>query len=168
VRREISALDANLTPFNARSAEEQIGREAFVIRMGEWTYGMIGVFGLILASVGLAGVTAYAVAQRGREIGIRIALGAQKAAVLRLVMKEGAELVTAGTIIGLAAAWAGARALAAMESTAAKSLHAVSSGAMPMLLVAAPLLLAGLALLACYVPARRSLRVDPVVALRQE
>jgi len=76
--------------------------------------------------------------------------------VLRLVMKEGAELVTAGTIIGLAAAWAGARALAAMESTAAKSLHAVSSGAMPMLLVAAPLLLAGLALLAAMY--RRAVR----------
>jgi ABC-type antimicrobial peptide transport system permease subunit len=76
----------------------------FPVRVALWTYGCIGIFGLILASVGLAGVTAYSVTQRRREIGIRIALGAQSADVLGLVMKEGAVLITAGTLIGLAAA----------------------------------------------------------------
>jgi putative ABC transport system permease protein len=83
--------------------------------------------------------------------------------VLALVMKEGAILVTAGTLVGLAFAWVGMRALASMFFTVAS----VQSSD-PVLLVGAPLLLAGLALLACYVPARRSMRIDPVVALREE
>ena len=124
----------------------------------------VGVaFGLILASVGIAGVTAYTVSQRGREIGIRVALGAQKSDVLRLVMKEGAVLVTAGTLIGLAAAWAGIRGLSGLFFSVAS----VQSSD-PILVVGAPLLLASLALLACYLPARKSMRIDPAVALRQE
>jgi putative ABC transport system permease protein len=163
VRREISAMDSSIAPFNARSMAEQIAQFMSTLKGASWTYGLIGVFGLVLASVGLAGVTAYAVAQRGHEIGIRLALGAQKRDVLGLVMKEGAVLVTAGTLIGLAFAWAGMRALWAGFFSVASV-----QGADPTLLVGAPLLLAGLALAACYVPARRSTRIDPVVALRQE
>ena len=133
------------------------------LKGASWTYGLIGVFGLVLASVGLAGVTAYSVAQRGHEIGIRLALGAQKRDVMGLVMKEGAVLVTAGTLIGLAFAWAGMRALWAGFFSVASV-----QGADPRLLVGAPILLGALALGACYVPARRSTRIDPVVALRQE
>ena len=81
---------------------EQIAQFMSALQAASWTYGLIGVFGLVLASVGLAGVTAYAVAQRGHEIGIRMALGAQKRNVLGLVMAEGAALVTVGTITGLA------------------------------------------------------------------
>jgi ABC-type lipoprotein release transport system permease subunit len=102
VRREISTVDSNLTPFNARRMPEQIDQMMYPIRVSIWTYGCVGVCGLILASVGLAGMTAYSVAQRGWEIGIRMALGAQSADVLGLVMKVGAALVAAGTIIGLA------------------------------------------------------------------
>jgi ABC-type antimicrobial peptide transport system permease subunit len=138
----------------------------FPVRVALWTYGCIGIFGLILASVGLAGVTAYSVTQRRREIGIRIALGAQSADVLGLVMKEGAVLITAGTLIGLAAAWAGMRLLSAIMSTISRT--AGTSASDPLLLVGAPLLLAALALAACYLPARHSLRIDPVLALRQE
>jgi ABC-type antimicrobial peptide transport system permease subunit len=108
-------------------------------------------------------VTAYSVAQRGHEIGIRLALGAQRRDVLGLVMKEGAVLVTAGTLIGLAFAWAGMHAILGTFFSVASV-----RGDDPMLLVGAPLLLASLAMLACYVPARRSTRIDPVVALRQE
>jgi predicted permease len=163
VRREIAAMDSAITPFNARSMTEQIVQFMSMLKAASWTYGLIGVFGLVLASVGLAGVTAYSVAQRGHEIGIRLALGAQKRDVLGLVMKEGAVLVTVGALIGLAFAWAGMRALAGMFFSVASVQHED-----PVLLVGAPLLLAGLALLACFVPARRSTRIDPAVALRQE
>ena len=166
VRREISALDPNITPFHQRSMTEQIEQFMSPLRSSSWTYGLIGIFGLVLSAVGLAGMTAYSVAQRGREIGIRIALGAQKGNVLGLVMKEGMRLVTAGTAIGMAGAWTGSRLLSAMNSSVGKVTS--TSATDPAVLLGAPLLLAFLALLACYVPARKSMRIDPVVALRQE
>jgi putative ABC transport system permease protein len=127
---------------------------------------VIGIFGLVLSAVGLAGMTAYSVAQRSREIGIRMALGAGRGNVLGLVMKEGALLVTVGTAVGMAAAWTGSRALAFMNSSVGK----VTTGSVadPLVLFGAPLLLACLALLACYLPALKSMRVDPVIALREE
>jgi putative ABC transport system permease protein len=166
VRREIAALDPNITPFNQRSMAEQIDQFMAPLRSSSWTYGLIGIFGLVLSAVGLAGMTAYSVAQRAREIGIRIALGAQKGNVLGLVMKEGMRLVTAGTAIGMAGAWTGSRLLSAMNSSVGKVTS--TSATDPTVLFGAPLLLAFLALLACYVPARRSMSIDPVVALRQE
>ena len=111
-------------------------------------------------------MTAYSVAQRGREIGIRIALGAQRGNVLGLVMKEGLGLVVVGTAIGMAGAWTGSRLLAAMNSSVGKVTSTSTSDST--VLLGAPLLLACLALLACYVPARQSMKIDPVVALRQE
>ena len=166
IRREISSLDKKLTPFDAQSMPEQIDQLMFPVQAALWTYGFIGVFGLILASVGLAGITAHSVAQRRREVGIRVALGAQNADVLGLVMKEGAVLVVVGTGMGLALAWAGMRSLAAVMSSIARTAGTGTSD--PVLLVCAPLLLAALALVACYLPARKALRVDPVVALRRE
>ncbi len=163
VRREISTMDSGITAFNARSMIEQIAHFMSALKAASWTYALVGVFGLILAAVGLAGVTAYSVTQRRHEIGIRMALGARAADVLGLVMKEGATLVTVGTVAGLLFAWAGIRALSGMFFSVASV-----RGDDPVLLVGAPLLLAGLALMACYVPARKSMRVDPAVALRQE
>jgi ABC-type antimicrobial peptide transport system permease subunit len=163
IRREISTIDSNVSPFNARSMIEHIGQFMSALKAASWTYGCMGFFGVVLASVGLAGVTAHSVAKRGHEIGIRMALGAQKRDVLTLVLKEGAILTAVGTAAGLALALAGIRALSGM-------FFAVASvqGYDPVLLAGAPLLLAGLALLACYLPARRSARIDPAVALRQE
>ncbi|MFZ0591577.1 MAG: FtsX-like permease family protein, partial [Bryobacteraceae bacterium] len=166
VRREVAAIDSRLTVFNARSMVEQIGDTLFAVRAGVWTYGIIGIVGLILASVGLAGVTAYSVARRGREIGIRMAMGAQKAQVMRLIMKEGVVLTLAGSVIGLAMAWVGTRALGAVFSSVAQSSTLNSYGTL--FLAAAPVLLAMLALTACYLPARKSTRIDPAVVLRQE
>jgi predicted permease len=163
MRRQIAALDSGIAPFNARSMSEQIAEFMSALQGASWTYGFMGVSGLILASVGLAGVTAYSVAKRGHEIGIRMALGAQKRDVLGLVMKEGATLVSVGTVVGLACAWAGIRGVSSLFFSVAS----VKSSD-PVLLVGAPLLLAGLALVACYVPARRSTRIDPAVALRTE
>ena len=166
VRREISAIDTDLTPFDPRGMPEQIEQFMSPLKMATWTYGVIGVFGLILASAGLAGVTAYSVTQRGHEIGIRIALGARSGDVLRLVMKEGAALIAAGTVMGLGGAWGGIRLLSSVSSPVAKSIGASASD--PVLLVGGPLLMTGVALAACYLPARRSVRIDPAVALRQE
>jgi predicted permease len=163
VQREIAGIDRNITPFNAHSMLEQIEEFMSPLRAASWTYGLIGVFGLILASVGLAGVTAYTVSQRGREIGIRIALGAQRRDVLTLVLKQGIILVTVGTVIGLIAAWAGIRALSALFFSVAS----VQSSD-PLLLAGAAALLAAVALAACYFPARKSTRIDPAAALRQE
>ncbi len=163
VRREISAASTTLAPFNARAMTEQIAQFMSSLRSAAWTWNLIGAFGLILAVVGLAGVTAYSVAQRRHEIGIRMALGAQNRDVLGLVMKEGAVLIAAGALIGMALTWAGIRLLSGIFFSVA-SVQAFD----PALLLGAPLLLATLALLACYIPARRSTRIDPATALRRE
>jgi putative ABC transport system permease protein len=166
VRREIATIDHRITPFNERSLTEQVDQSTFPYRLPMWTYGVIGVFGAILSAIGLAGVTAYSVAQRNREIGIRMALGAQAGDVLRLVMREGIVLVAAGTVFGIVGAWAVARVLFGTIDAAARTMGPGPSH--PVLLLAIPPLLATLALVACYVPARRSMRVDPVVTLRME
>lgn len=163
LRGEIAAMDENITPFNARSMTQQISEFMSPLRAAAWTYGMIGVFGLVLAAVGLAGVTAYSVAQRAHEIGIRMALGAGQLDVLALVMKEGVLMVIAGTLIGLGTAWAGISMLRGLFSSVAST-----PSSNPVLIVGAPLLLASLALASCYLPARRSTRIDPAIALRQE
>jgi putative ABC transport system permease protein len=130
------------------------------------TYGGIGIFGLILSAIGLAGVTAYAVARRRKEIGIRMALGAGKGQVLRLVLREGTALITVGTILGFLGAFAMSKALSAMTNEFADAFKTGTND--PRLLIGAPLLLAGLAMLACYLPARTAAKLDPLIALRQE
>jgi predicted permease len=164
IRHEIAAIDPNLSVFNILTMTEYLGESDTLIRWTSVVYGGFGVFGLILASVGLAGVTAYSVAQRRKEIGIRMALGARQGQVLRLVMKEGATLVIVGAILGFLGAWAVGRVLAALSPEMGASLSAKQ----PLLMIGAPLLLGGLAMLACYFPARRSTAVDPLILLRQE
>jgi hypothetical protein len=165
IRREIAAIDPNLTVFNTRTMAEFLEQSNTPIRWTSFVYGGFGVFGLVLACVGLAGVTAYSVAQRRKEIGIRMALGAQRGQMLRLVMKEGAALVMVGSALGFLGAWGVGKGIAALMPEIAEVLKAKQ----PLLLmIGAPLLLGGLAMLACYFPARRSTAVDPLVALRQE
>jgi ABC-type antimicrobial peptide transport system permease subunit len=166
VRREMAAMDSRITPFNATSMTEHIAQFMSPLRGAAWTYGFIGIFGLVLAAVGLAGMTAYSVTQRAREIGIRLALGAGRGDVLGLVLKEGVVLIAGGTAGGMAGAWAGSRMLAAMNAAVGRVTATSTSN--PVVLIGAPLLLALLALFACYIPARKSTRIDPVAMLRAE
>jgi ABC-type antimicrobial peptide transport system permease subunit len=165
-RVELAAIDPNLTVFNTRTMSEQLTQMNTSIQLGSTFYGGIGVFGLVLACVGLAGVTAYAVARRTKEIGIRTALGASPGQVLRLVMREGVTLVLVGTAFGFLGAMLVSRALASMTAELARAFGASTGD--PVLLVGVPHLLGGLAVLACYLPARRATTIDPLAALRQD
>ena len=166
VRKEIAALDPNLAIFDVRTLAEQVDQTTFVLRLASLLYGAVGAFGLILAAIGLAGVTAFSVARRRREIGIRMALGARKAQVLGLVMREGGTLVIIGSVLGYLGAVGLSRAMGAVSNMYGPSFAAGSRDLR--LIVGAPVLLAGLAMLACYVPARRSTKIDPLIALREE
>jgi putative ABC transport system permease protein len=159
-------MDPNLTLFNEQTLSEYLERIRSGMRSALRTFGAMGVFGLALSAIGLAGVTGCAVAQRRKEIGIRMALGARKSQVLALVLREGATLIAIGTVIGFLGAVALAKALSAI-TTAFSDAFTIGLDD-PRLLIGAPLLLAVLALLACYIPARRAAKIDPLQALRQE
>ena len=119
-----------------------------------------------MAAIGLAGITAYAVAQRRKEIGIRMALGARKMQILGLVLREGTALVTVGTVLGFLGAYVLAKLLSAVTNIFVDALRVGTDD--PRLLLGAPLLLALLAMLACYIPARKAIKIDPLNGLRQE
>jgi ABC-type antimicrobial peptide transport system permease subunit len=166
VRDEMASLHPDLTIFNVQTMRENLDR---INAFAEWStavYFVLGLSSLFLASIGLGGVTAYTVAQRRKEIGIRMALGARGRQVQGLVMREGTALVLVGTVFGFGGAMALRRAFAALSETLAKGFAQPPLNRS--LLAGAPLLLAGLALLACYLPARRATRIDPVAALREE
>ena len=166
IKNEIAFIGPNLSMFNVQTLSNYLDRSRSALRFSVQTYGGIGLFGLVLAAIGLAGVTAYAVAQRRKEIAIRTALGATSAQVLRLVMREGTLLVGVGTAFGFLGAIALAKVLSALASMFVEALRFGTDD--PRLLLGAPLLLAAVALLACYLPARRSARIDPLKALREE
>jgi predicted permease len=166
IHNEIALIDPNLNIFNVQTLAAYLDRSRSALRFSLQTYGGMGVFGLVLAAIGLAGITAYSVAQRRKEIAIRTALGASRAQVLGLVLREGAALVGAGTVLGFLGAIGLAKILSALANMFVDALKVGTND--PRLLIGAPLLLASVALLACYVPARRSVRIDPLKALRDE
>jgi macrolide transport system ATP-binding/permease protein len=166
IGNEIASIDPNLNIFNVETLSDYLDRSRSSSRFAVQTYGGIGVFGLALAAIGLAGITAYGVAQRRKEIAIRTALGASRAQVLRLVLREGTTLVSVGTVLGFLGAMAMAKILSALTNIFVEALRVGTDD--PRLLVGAPLLLAAVAMLACYVPARRSAQMDPLKALREE
>jgi putative ABC transport system permease protein len=160
VRREVAALDANLPPNEMQPLTENVALALWTARTGAAALSVFGLLGLALAATGIYGVMSYVVAERTREIGVRIAMGAQARDVLKLIVGQGLALTLTGAIIGLAVAWAVTRLL--------RSLLYGLSATDPVTFIVVPLFLIGIALLACYLPARRATQVDPLIALRHE
>jgi predicted permease len=159
VRREINAAGPQVLVSGIRTGQQVIDGSLFQARIGVALLSVFGLLALGLASIGLYGILAYAVRQRQREIGLRMALGASRPAVLRMVLKQGMSLVVIGVAIGFAAALVGGRVLSRM-------LYGVGASD-PISLAAAAVVLGGVALAACYLPARWATRVDPLVVLRE-
>jgi predicted permease len=160
VRNIVHSLDPSIAIFNTETMQEHLRDALFLPRLAGTLFGVFGFVGLTLASVGLYGVMSYSVSRRTREIGIRIALGAQLGAVQRLVVRRGMLLTAIALALGLPAAW-----------MAAKFSSSFLYGIRPHDLATftlVPVLLAFVALLACWIPARRAARVDPQTALRSE
>jgi predicted permease len=166
LRRELAAIDSRLTLFQPQTMPEYLAQLDRAGSMVAAIYSPIGLFGLVLACLGLAGVTAQTAQRRRKEIGIRTALGAQPWQVLRLVMGEGAVMVAIGGSMGFLAAWGFLRVLCAVSAPVAQFVGPVVSN--PALTMGVPAFLFALAAIACYVPARRSVSIDPLVALREE
>ena len=160
VRHEIGKLDPTLAIFNAETMEEHLRDALFLPRLAATLFGVFGFIGLTLAAVGLYGVMSYSVSRRTREIGIRMALGAQTGAVQRLIVRQGMTLALIAVAIGLPAALAVAKLSASLLYGVRP--HDVAT------FVSVPLFLGAVALAACWVPARRAAGVDPQIALRCE
>ena len=160
VRREVQAIDPQQPIGAIATMEENIGASLATRRLTMTLLGTFAALALLLASVGLYGVMALSVTQRTRELGIRLALGAARADVFRLVLGQGAVLIGIGLFLGLIGALATGRALASV-------LYGVGAVDVPALLTAI-ISLSAVATLACFFPARRATRVDPMVALREE
>ena len=161
IRALVQSMDPNLPILTARTLEEEItGPVETQLRVAASVSGSVGLVSLLLAAIGIYGVTAYVASRRTREIGIRLALGAQRADVLAMILRQGMVLVVIGAAVGLMLAAAASRLLIRLLF-GVPPLDPVTFGGATLLFV-----IIGLA--ACYVPARRSTRIDPVVALRYE
>jgi len=160
VREAIHAVDPDQPVSNVMTMNENLAGVLVTERFSAILMNALGASGLLLAALGLYGVMAYSVSQRTAEIGVRVALGAQRIHVLQLILSQGAKLTLLGVVIGVAAAWALTRLLAGL-------LFEVNATD-PATFLSISLLLVSIALIACFLPARRALSVDPVIALRAE
>lgn len=160
VRVQVNQIDRNLALTNGQTIEQRMAQGLWAARMGAALLGIFGFLALILASIGIYGVLSYSVTQRTGEIGIRMALGAQPRQVLSLVLRQGMLLAGAGSVLGIVLA-------SVLTRSASTLLYGVST-ADPLTYASITLLLMIVAMLACYVPAHRATRIDPLVALRFE
>jgi putative ABC transport system permease protein len=160
VTKDVAAMDADVPLFGIKSMEEYLSASVAAPRFNTTLLSIFAGVALVLTIVGLYGVMSYSVVQRTNEIGIRLALGAQSRDVLIMIIKQGSKLIVLGLVIGLAVAFAATRVISSL-------LFGVTTKD-PFTFVAAAVLLAIVALLACYVPAWRATKVDPLEALRYE
>jgi putative ABC transport system permease protein len=160
VRNEVGAINKDVPLFAVQTMTQRIGSQLATDRVIAVLLSVFGGCALLLAAIGIYGVVGYAVAQRTHEIGIRIALGADQRDILKLIVSQGMVLTAIGAGIGLVLALAATQLL--------KSLLFGISATDPLTFVSVVVVLVGVALLACYLPARRAMKVDPLVALRYE
>jgi ABC-type antimicrobial peptide transport system permease subunit len=160
VKRQIWSADSQIPVSDVHTMDELMAVSLAQQRFNMLLLGLFAALALILAAVGIYSAMAYSVSQRTHEIGIRTALGAQRWDVLRLVMKDGAKIA----LIGIASGIAGALALTRLMTSLLFEVKPTD----PATFTGVAILLAFVALAACYIPARRAMRVDPMVALRYE
>ncbi|MGZ5004889.1 MAG: ABC transporter permease, partial [Chthoniobacterales bacterium] len=160
LREAVEGLNKDLPLYETRTMEQYLARALAQPRLNMTLLIVFAAVAIILTAVGIYGVMAYSVAQRTQEIGIRMALGAQRVDVLRLIVGQGARLVVLAMILGIAAAFA-------MTKSIASLLYGVGATDLPTLISVA-IVLALIALLACWLPARRASGIDPITALRTE
>lgn len=160
VRRQVQLVDPMMAATGSQTIEEYMALPLFPARTTGLLLGASGLLAVVLTAIGLFGVIAYVVSQRTHEIGVRMALGARQTDVLKLVMRQGLFVTLIGLLIGLSAACATGRLLAPL-------LYGIGAND-PATLAAVALGVTAVAMLACYLPARRAMRVDPAVALRYE
>lgn len=159
-RNQIRALDPAMAVYNIQTMQEHLRDAFFLPRLAATLFGVFGAIGLILAAVGLYGVMSYSVSWRTREIGIRMALGAQASQVQQLIVRQALFLTAIAVVIGLPAAFA----LAKLFTSVLYGIHSDD----PVTFAVVPVFLAVVALSACWLPARRAARVDPQIVLRCE
>jgi putative ABC transport system permease protein len=160
VRQEVAAVARDLPPYAMETMQQRVDREMQGDRIMPRLLGIFGVVALALALIGVYGVMAYSVSQRTQELGIRRALGAGGGNIVALVLRQGVVLAAAGAVIGLVLSFASTRALSAF-------LFGVSAFD-PFVFGGVTVTLVGAAMIASLVPARRAVRVDPLVALRND
>jgi putative ABC transport system permease protein len=162
IQSEVRALDPNMPVSDVQTMRQSLsgGNGFFIFQIGAILAAAMGIVGLTLAVVGVYGVVSFSASQRTHEIGIRMALGADRRDILRLMLRQGLVLVVGGVVAGALLAWALTRSMA--------TLLVGVSPTDALTFVTATLLLGGIGLWACYVPARRAMNLDPMVALRYE
>jgi putative ABC transport system permease protein len=160
IRNLIRGVDATVPISNVQTGSDHLDLALLVPRIGAMLLGPAGLVVLVLAVIGLYGIMSYSVVRRTQEIGIRIALGAQRPDVLLMVIKEGMSLVGIGLLLGFVVAFAITRILTSL-------LYSISATD-PVTFIAVSLLLSAVALFAIFMPARRALKIDPIIALRYD
>ena len=160
IRAAVGDVDKTVPVYDVKGMEEMVAESGSLRRFDMLLIGTFAGLALTLAAVGIYGVVAYSVSQRTREIGIRIALGARSRDVLRLILRQGARLAIAGSVIGVAGAFFLRRIMASF-------LYGLSAND-PLILCLVPCVMILVIVLACWLPARRATKTDPMMALRYE